>query len=883
MKFRKLKIRNYRGVAESTVDFADSGITLVQGPNEAGKSSLAEAVGILFKYKSSSNHQDVRGIRPVHRDVGTEIELEAESGTYRFAYKKVYHRGKSTELRIDAPFRKNLTGDEAHDMAEKILAETLDKPLWDALTVRQGEGMGMPKIHGRSSLMAALDRAAGTGRADDDSEGVFERVKAEYARYYTATGKEGAELTKAARELEAAQEKERNLGNRLLDIEDKAERAATLRKGLSGMRLREEELKKRHDEYRTLSEAIAALTARLQEERLTQKTAEAAVETAKRDRQERSRLIDNIADLTAKTKKVESSLADSEPALTQAEEKLAEACQALSEAEQKEKTAGELAVLAANDCQYHNDRLHLEMLGELKARLDDANRIRAEAADTLTGTTITDKLLANIQKAELSVARLEAQLSAESPRLTLDAAAVCDLEIDAAPTRLESGERREYPVAGSLAITLPGQLSIRVEAGHGSDELAKQFKAAEEELARLCRTAGVDKPEDAAAALERRKAAENAVKAADELERSTLRGLSREELSTQLSRLAAEIPDYPRRRASLSPLPDDAEAARAVREEAERNRERAAGERDAAKRLHDAFKEEYDRLVAGRRDLSVELEVEEKRREQAQSVLAAALDIRDDAVLDAALDGTEKAVADAAAKVKASEDELGRMSPEQTRTMLATLATSFEAARNARGDAERELSGLSAELRVRGEDGLFEECQTARIEAEQALLLNKTLRAKAAAAALLRQTMLDARDRARRAYLAPLAGKIEELGRYVFNSTFKVELDENDLSLRSRTLDGVTVPFDSLSGGAKEQLSLIFRSACAIIVSEQEGMPLLLDDALGNTDSDRLIQMGAVLAKAAEQCQIVVFTCVPDRYLNLGGARVVRLERTRER
>jgi len=70
---------------------------------------------------------------------------------------------------------------------------------------------------------------------------------------------------------------------------------------------------------------------------------------------------------------------------------------------------------------------------------------------------------------------------------------------------------------------------------------------------------------------------------------------------------------------------------------------------------------------------------------------------------------------------------------------------------------------------------------------------------------------------------------------------------------------------------------LIFRSACSMIVAKDGGTPLILDDALGYTDPERLRLMGAVLAKAAKECQIVIFTCVPDRYGNVGEATVVAI------
>ena len=81
-----------------------------------------------------------------------------------------------------------------------------------------------------------------------------------------------------------------------------------------------------------------------------------------------------------------------------------------------------------------------------------------------------------------------------------------------------------------------------------------------------------------------------------------------------------------------------------------------------------------------------------------------------------------------------------------------------------------------------------------------------------------------------------------------------------------------------MSGGTKEQLSLVFRLACSMIVAREGGTPLILDDALGYTDPQRLHLLGAVLAKAAKDCQIIVFTCMPDRYANVGEAMVIELK-----
>ena len=182
MKFLRLRIANYRGIAASEVKFSAAGITLVQGPNEVGKTSLGEAIGLLFEYLDSSKHRDIEAIRPVHRDEGPEIELQAESGPYAFTYFKRFHKKPETKLTVTRPKPENHTGREAHERAEAILRETLDIDLWKALTIQQGDAIRQPILTKQTSLSTALDKAAGGRPADPREEGLFEKVREESDR-----------------------------------------------------------------------------------------------------------------------------------------------------------------------------------------------------------------------------------------------------------------------------------------------------------------------------------------------------------------------------------------------------------------------------------------------------------------------------------------------------------------------------------------------------------------------------------------------------------------------------------------------------------------------------------------------------------------------------
>jgi chemotaxis protein histidine kinase CheA len=76
---------------------------------------------------------------------------------------------------------------------------------------------------------------------------------------------------------------------------------------------------------------------------------------------------------------------------------------------------------------------------------------------------------------------------------------------------------------------------------------------------------------------------------------------------------------------------------------------------------------------------------------------------------------------------------------------------------------------------------------------------------------------------------------------------------------------------DELSFGAREQLGLIARFAYADLLREA-GRPtlLILDDALVHSDAGRLAQMKRVLFDAAQRHQVLLFTCHPEDWQDMG-------------
>ena len=221
-------------------------------------------------------------------------------------------------------------------------------------------------------------------------------------------------------------------------------------------------------------------------------------------------------------------------------------------------------------------------------------------------------------------------------------------------------------------------------------------------------------------------------------------------------------------------------------------------------------------------------------------------------------------------------DELAAAAPDAVAAELADAAKAAESLRERYEDGSRALREISIELSVFGTEGRQGKLDDAETEREHAAGQHARVGGRARAAELLRSVMTRHRDTTRLRYVEPYRTELQRLGRPVFGPTFEVDID-SDLCIRSRTMDGITVPYESLSGGAKEQLGILARLAGASLVAKEDTVPVVVDDALGFTDPDRLAKMGEVFDTVGEHGQVIVLTCSPDRYDGVKGAHRIDL------
>ncbi len=512
------------------------------------------------------------------------------------------------------------------------------------------------------------------------------------------------------------------------------------------------------------------------------------------------------------------------------------------------------------------------MLRERAERIAAARVELAWAEKELANNRITDDLLEKIGAADLEVTKLSARLEAASPRVWirgLGEGAVLRTEGEALP--LSPGSERVFTVPAGMTFTFPGVAEVRVAAGGGQEDLRRRLGTAAAHLGELLAAGGVADAKEAVRRREVRRRAEREVLERRRVIGENLRDLSEKDFADRLAGLEREVAEF------KGEIAGDLDQARAQKISCEKMHQETLAALRTAEAHHAEEVQSGAALTLRRREAAVRRELLAKNVELAEARLAAERAGSPDAEVLAACGAAEGILAAAAADLQAGKEAWAALEPDKVQALIRSLTGSVETLGRQAAGMERELGELSAELRVRGEEGLFEAVQAAGQEWEEAEARRERQRKEARAAKRLYEVMEEERSRARVEYAAPLRDKVEELGKWVFNQSFQVELAEESLAILSRTLDGVTVRYESLSGGTREQLSLIFRAACAILVSGEKGMPLILDDALGYCDAERLRIMGAVLAKAAEQCQIIIFTCMPERYSQVGVAEVVHL------
>jgi energy-coupling factor transporter ATP-binding protein EcfA2 len=878
--FRKLRGRH-------VVRPAPSGITVVSGDNEEGKSTLLDALKRAFFMKHNTTGEARESIMPLGRDATPAVAVAFRLAGRDWRLEKQFRRGG---VRLEGP-EGTLEGDAAELELARLLAFE-----WPGRGAAKPEHMGLagllwvdqgttfdpeqrPSPTAMRRLAPALaDQVAVLGRGERAPR-LMTEVRRRRDEFWTGSRgqargrlleleKEVATLAASLAELEADEQAIETLLDRLAQTSEK--RRAWLAADHLG--------RAQADVQRTRS-ALASVRALEEEQRVRAAEAKAAAADLtwlKEKAGQRRKLADEIA---AKTAERAGILGEMKAAAADLE--LARRQRAAAEtAETESRTALDSLERQRHALARQAERLRLErelaVLEATAVAVQEAARLATEQEALAEAEPLTPALWRSWRSRRPAWVRRGRPLRAVATRLVL------------VPERPGATVRRDgapIDTGAPIELTAPAVLELegfgRLEVTPGGEKLGALREALRQGEAQLAaRLAELGAP-SIAEARRRLAAREERVRAA---------AAARQRLADRLAATGMEDPAaleaaLARARARLAGLDDvqppaDADeaaldaAAAEVATALEAARERHAS---LAARRADALARESELVKAAEQRAFTEARIEAEIARLLEQLAIEREALGDEALAErlAEVEASSDALVEAVARI---ERELARAAPEAAKREAEQaerrLAQLVEEGRN----HDREAEALAAELKGAGGRGIGDQKAAVQGQLELAQRRHAHLLAEAQAWRLLHDTM-EAVDRARQdALVEPLENRIAPYLRQLMGNA-ALGLAAESLQLDVLERGAVAEPFKSLSVGTREQLAVLVRLAIGDLLCETMGEcpPLILDDALVYADAVRLARMKTILEAAAERQQIIILTCRKEDYLGL-DARYLTLE-----
>ncbi|MEV5964446.1 AAA family ATPase [Kribbella sp. NPDC051952] len=915
MRLHNLALRDFRGVKDRSVRFPALGTTVVVGDNEVGKSSLVEAFGLVFDLPDDSKSTRIRDIQPVGQDVGPEVTVELTLGGHELTYTKRWLKNRSTELAIVDPNgrRQTYTGREAHNEAERLFHQHVDPVLWQTLMVSQGQSLVLPTPADAEPLITAVTAESGTP-VDGASMPLVMAVEHEYLRYWTRGGRATGDFARSEKSVAGAELAAAQALKAMEEVQQDIRRAERLTLDLADVDGRSTEHLKSVEELRERKKATDEILLRRDSVKHRAETARARLENHTRTRIERERLLDEVERFTKFDTELAERRADAELVAKTAAEMVQAAETALAE-------VVELKDLRRTDVQEAErkvselmDQAELDRLLGQQAELIDVRARIAAAGTILDRIKVDDALVAALEDARAAVVEARAALAAGVPEVLVRRLGAEPVELSGTgldgevPAELGFDESTEVLVAGELVVGVPGQVEVTVRAGGEAATLRSRVDDAVRREKDLLKKAGV---KDVAAARELLRKADTASAELHEARRTekslTAGGDPGERIAVLTARLGADedaeesdgkqsaVEGVPGQMSLFeefaspldtlfddfelpAPAPNDLDAAQRALEEAR------DGLAEAERLLADAEFAAAQARKAADEDRS-EAQNARARSELAGERLTAAVEALDAA--RAILDDEAVAVAEGEAttevegvleELTAVQEQADEAGADQVAGELADALSVAKRLQDERDTLRDALRTTEGRLEQSGRDGLATRRDVADLELAAVRTEHESLLRRAEAARRVYETLSRHRAEAQTKYSEPLQSRIESLGRSVYGPSFRVWLDD-DLAVAEREMDGIRLPVAALSTGAQEQLAIITRLAISHLVSTGEGsVPVIFDDALGWSDKARLRDMGALLGRAGDHGQVIILTCMPDRYEYVPKATFIKLD-----
>ena len=897
MRILSVTVKNIRMHEDRTVDF-DRERTVVTGPNEAGKSTLVDAIERVLCYPHRSTAGNLDSLKPRAGGGHPEVSLRFERNGRTYEINKVF-KGAQSIARLTDHEGTVRTGDEAEAELRKLMGfddAQLRNPFygWSHLWARQGRAGSDPTDSASlgsaaKDLEARLNRMSGTNATESAKDSVtFERIAAEHHENHTQTGKviSASRLGSATAELARTREAAQSAAARLTELETAADTVVQEDSLIQESRSTLAEAESRLAEIRRSLVEIERLEKAIEVRRTDAEAAAhdyAALEKGDTEIAALSASIDNRTQALAPQEREILRLRTHEQQLQSAVASSLSTIEHANLSQRRVAAEEDLLKTVARVFELEAARTALEVsLAQIEAHRGDIAAIDARLADLPDVDKATVEDLEHLDR-QLEV--VQGKLAASATRLEVlhsSATVVVDGQL------MATGDSRL--LTDPTDVTIGDGTTIRVNPGSGESmlELRAEVTRVTQALAKRLDGLGLKEAADARRALEKRQTEE----ATRDRLRDKVEDLHGDDVQHNLNEIVAELrkleAEIDRKKPADFRRHVDVAAVNEAILELELRRSQA----------DEAVQVAHTRFDAATRDLT---EAGQSRECLEHALVAERRDLNDLQVRKSGLESVhgndrktrlESMAADRQSKkntVEATEKSLKALDPDKVRfdkdryestVRVTTDSINQSAVRRARAEADLQRSGTLDPYGAKA---------TADAQLEIALRRHAEVDHRAQAVNRLRELFEKRRQAMAELVAAPLRTKVAEYLDSLFGPGSRVSVTKagdklEDLAVARPSVGGLQFEFEELSGGTKEQVAAACRLAMAeVIAAGGNGdlaptdtcLPMVFDDAFVNSDPARIEAVQRVLYLASRRgLQIIVLSCNPKEYANFAAKRV---------
>ena len=897
MHIRSVVVRNYRVHRELAISF-DRKLTLIGGPNEVGKSTLAEAIhrGLFLKSKVTGE-----SLSPMKSNVGDgvpEIEVEFQKGDAIYRIHKKFSGANGT-TRLSQVNGKTWQGDEAESRLADILeveqvgggrgiGERVGQQ-WAHLWVWQGQSGTDPSTYAtaqRDSLLSRLQSGAAViMQSELDSKvakSFMEMVTEEFSAKKEPKAK--SPIARARQEFNDAKS----------GVENSEEQCRKLQNAADEFRRAGQEWKDAEARLTVLQSDLSELNKKLEmatklEGDISKKKSLISQDEQKiRELQKAGRAIDEAGE---GLRKIQSALQPArlkEIDLVNAEKY---ACEVYVESDQQYLEACETANQALGKFELAAAvQNHFRVSADLCTCIESqkvAEQIHEKLAETearlLPLPDISDVQIRRLRTLSQNRGEADATLKAIATGIEL---IVADQSVLVGDNELQAHSPLVITEVTEICIGSGVRLLVRPGGGDGVTTAKQKLQEIELQIQQELISIGVTSLLDSEQSFQDRQEFSRQ----KESLKGELRLLNADTLSQRIETLRSEqkhyAQDIERRIRILNislDVPETTEDVTGFITRCKEAREQAEATVELLKTGRNVADE--NRIKA--RDSVSEYKRELQRLRDEETSLGGKLQGLIQASGDAEkrkaqLEEFEKTKAAAGKEVAELESTLRELEPDELggkKNRLERALEGQQAAKTLAGETQAVARNILQSQGVTDPQEQLASAKAKLAQAEERLQIED----RQGKAKLLLSDLFHAEQQKHSArFTQPLVTKVADYLRPVFGRSIDVQLNNENLKftglgLNRRDNNQGAVDFDSLSAGAREQLAAAVRLAIAELLAEgSDGcLPIVFDDAFAYSDPDRVEGLQAMLDLAANRgLQVIVLTCNPRDYYRLGASEV---------